>query len=37
MEALLPLVEQSPETFTPWFRIALPRVMEWQRQQKKSE
>lgn len=36
-DALLPLVEQSPETFTPWFRIALPRVMEWRRQQKKSE
>ena len=36
-EALLPLVQQSPETFTPWFRIALPRVMEWRRQQKKSE
>ena len=35
--ALLPLVQQSPETFTPWFRIALPRVMEWRRQQKKSE
>ena len=36
-EALLPLVQQSPETFTPWFRIALPRVMEWRRQQKISE